>query len=359
MNASVAQQFIPVTSAWRMPVRLEGYDRTPLSDAERRALEVLISGKAPVNSRARTMAKTLLARLTQPLQDVYRLRRADASLRPRAMRVMLGQMHRRGKAFWQWSAAEWCEVVGQTAEAFEIANELPRWRNGLRPHLLDVAYLLCGFEQFGPIWTATAYYPMARVVFGADVLNAQIARLDAVLANDGYASGHGSIKQRHQALGFVLLLSRSPWLDDLCWAVLEHAAAIASAAPRAASSARSPRHWCGWASSPHVPLPTRRRIPSPWDRAMASRPSGTRGTEPGAPQDLGGWHLASRGITVGTSCTPGDGSPGGVLRSSRRSNGPKSSRWPCGRPSWTKPTTCSSVRQADGISSAEASMGTR
>jgi integrase len=111
---------------------------------------------------------------------------------------------------------------------------LPRWRNGLRPHLLDVAYLLCGFEQFGPIWTATAYYPMARVVFGADVLNAQIARLDAVLANDGYASGHGSIKQRHQALGFVLLLSRSPWLDDLCWAVLEHAAAIASA--RAASS---------------------------------------------------------------------------------------------------------------------------
>jgi hypothetical protein len=191
MNASVAQQFIPVTSAWRMPVRLEGYDRTPLSDAERRALEVLISGKAPVNSRARTMAKTLLARLTQPLQDVYRLRRADASLRPRAMRVMLGQMHRRGKAFWQWSAAEWCEVVGQTAEAFEIANELPRWRNGLRPHLLDVAYLLCGFEQFGPIWTATAYYPMARVVFGADVLDQQPARLDAVLANDGYASGHG------------------------------------------------------------------------------------------------------------------------------------------------------------------------
>jgi len=68
---------------------------------------------------------------------------------------------------------------GCYGESFEAANGLPRTRNGLRPYLLDVAYLLCGFEQFGPIWTATAFYPMARVVFGADVLDDQTARVDA------------------------------------------------------------------------------------------------------------------------------------------------------------------------------------
>src|SRR5438034_308319 len=111
MNASALQPAMPERPPWRMPVRPERYDRSPLSAAERTALEVLISGDAPVNSLARRRAAATLARLTQPLHDVYRLRRADASTRPRAKRVMLGQMHRRGKAFWQWSAMEWCDVV--------------------------------------------------------------------------------------------------------------------------------------------------------------------------------------------------------------------------------------------------------
>ena len=62
-----------------------------------------------------------LARLTRPLHDVYALRRTESSLRPKATRVMSTQMHRRGKAFWQWSAEEWCDVVGVTAESFEAA----------------------------------------------------------------------------------------------------------------------------------------------------------------------------------------------------------------------------------------------
>src|SRR6266567_5100003 len=227
MNASALQQTFPARPVWRMPIRPEHYDRTPLSDVERIALAVLVSGHAPLNSSARRRAEATLGRVIRPLHDVYALRRVDASTRPQATRVMLGQMHRRSKSFWQWSAHEWCDVVGVTAESFEAANGLPRRREGLRPHLLDVAYLLCGFEQFGPIWTATAFYPMARVAFGANVLDGQIARLDAVLANNGYSSGHLSVKQRHQAIAFILLLNRSPWLEDLCWAALERAASIA------------------------------------------------------------------------------------------------------------------------------------
>src|SRR6266700_1727641 len=227
MNSSAAQQIIPAHPVWRMPIHPEQYDRSPLSDAERMALALLVDGNARLNSPARRKPEAALVRLTRPLHDVYALRRTDSSVRPKATRVMFTQMHRRGKAFWQWSAEEWCDVVGVTAESFEAANRLPRRREGLRPHVLDVAYLLCGFEQFGPIWTATAFYPMARVVFGADVLDDQTARVDAVLANNGYSSGHLSVKPRHQALAFILLLNHSPWLDDLSWAALDRAASIA------------------------------------------------------------------------------------------------------------------------------------
>src|SRR6266566_4391587 len=206
MKTSALPQTIPAQPVWRMPIRPARYDRSPLSHVERTALAVLGNGDAPWNSSARRKAEATLGRLIRPLHEVYALRRVDASTRPQATRVMLGQMHRRSRSFWQWSAQEWCEVVGVTAESFEAANGLPRRREGLRPHLLDVAYLLCGFEQFGPIWMATAFYPMARVVFGADVLDNQIARVDAVLANNGYSSGHLSVKHRHQAIAFILLL---------------------------------------------------------------------------------------------------------------------------------------------------------
>src|SRR5262245_52922433 len=229
MNASAAQQMIPAQPVWRMPIHPERYDRSPVSEVERMALAVLVDGDACLNSPARRKPEAALVRLTRPLHDVYALRRTDASVRPKATRVMFTHMHRRGKAFWQWLAEEWCDVVGVTAESFEAANRLPRRREGLRPHLLDVAYLLCGFERFEPIWTATAFYPMARGVFGAGVLDDQIARVDAVLANNGYSSGHESIRHRHQAIAFVLLLNRSPWLDDLSWSALQHAASMASA----------------------------------------------------------------------------------------------------------------------------------
>jgi hypothetical protein len=97
-------------------------------------------------------------------------------------------------------------------------------------------------DSFGPIWTATAFYPMARVVFGAEVLNGQIARVDEVLANNGYSAGRVSMRQRHQAIALVLLLNHSPWLDDLSWAALERAASTgtALAARQARQELRSP-----------------------------------------------------------------------------------------------------------------------
>src|ERR1700724_2238349 len=108
MTASALQKAVPTRPVWRMPIRPERFDRGPLSDAERMALAVLVNGDAPLNSPARKRAEATLVRLTRPLHEVYGLRRTDASVRPIATRVMVTQMHRRGKSFRQWSPQEWC-----------------------------------------------------------------------------------------------------------------------------------------------------------------------------------------------------------------------------------------------------------
>src|SRR6266566_1969291 len=109
-----------------MFVRLECYDCGLFFGVEWLVLFVLVNGDAPLNSPARKRAEASLVRLTRPLHKIYARRRVDATTRPLATRVMFAQMHRRGKSFWQWSAQEWCDVVGVTAESFEAANGLPR-----------------------------------------------------------------------------------------------------------------------------------------------------------------------------------------------------------------------------------------
>jgi hypothetical protein len=191
--------------------------------------------------------------------------------------------------------------VGATTASFEEVNGVGHGRRGIRPHLLDVAYLLCGFEAFGPLWTATAFYPMARVVFGADLLDRQIARLDAVLTDDGYATGHLSVKQRHQAVAFALLLNRSPRLDDLSWGALDRAAAAATRhaasimqgkiaaalvrlgilTPRSGAEGRDP-----------FPLGPRDGVPDAWYAwYRAWRATGSRGLAPRVARHYGGYIL--------------------------------------------------------------------
>ena len=227
MDRSVAGEEGVMRPTWRMALNPELCDRSPLSAAERDALAILFDEAAEINSVRRNAAEAALARLSRPLHEVYSLRRKDLSRRALATRLVFGQMHRRGQAFWQWATQEWCDVLGETAQAFQQTNALRYSGNGLRPHLFDVAYLLCGFEEFGLLWTATALYPMARVIFGAKLLDGQIARLDAILEGEGYATGHAAIKQRHQAISLILLLNRSPWLEDLSWDVVERAATMA------------------------------------------------------------------------------------------------------------------------------------
>jgi len=301
MASNAVRQAVPARPAWRPPLGPERYDRRPLSATERTALAVLVDGQPSMTSVARRTADAAIGRLSRPLHEVYALRHRGASHRALATHLMFRQMHRRGRAFWQWSTQDWCDVVGTTAAAFEVTNGRRGARNGLRPHLLDVAYLLCGFEAFGPLWTATAWYPMARVVFGADLVDHQVACLDAVLANEGYATGHGSMKQRHQALAFLLLVNRSPCLEELSWEAVDRAATLATA--RAASVLLGKVSVALVALGALAPrtddAPRDRFTPGPRDGVpdewyawyLAWRATGARGLAPRVARNYGGYIL--------------------------------------------------------------------
>lgn len=301
MEGNVAPKDIPARSAWSMPLRPELYDQRPLSAVEHDALAVLLDDTVPINSASRNAAEAALVRLSRPLHEVYTLRRKDASRRALATRIMFSQMHRRAEAFWQWTAQEWHDVLGATVQSFAATNALSCGGNGLRPHLLDVAYLLCGFEEFGPLWTATAFYPMARVVFGADLLDHQVSRLDAILENEGYATGHSSIKQRHQAISLLLLLNRSPWLDDVSEDVVERAAAMAPAHATSVllgkvSSALAKlgilRPRSELAQRDLFPPGPREGVPNEWYAwYLAWRATGSRGLAPRVARHYGGYIL--------------------------------------------------------------------
>jgi len=301
MGASQPLPASPAFRTWRMPVDPASFERHPLSTLERNALATVLDPQVPRTSPVHRTAEAQLARLVHPIHAVYALRRSEGSRRALATRVLLCEMQRRQQAFWQWSPETWWTVIGPTTAAFEAVQGIERGRSGIRPHLLDAAYLLCGFDAFGPVWLATAFYPMARVIFRAAVVNSQIARIDAVLAREGYATGLLSMKQRHQAIALLLLLQRRPWLDELTWPVLERAAAQAPA--HAASVilgkvATALQHLGILAARTdaapgHVfPLGPHDGVPAEWYAWYAAwRATGARGLAPPVARHYGGYIL--------------------------------------------------------------------
>jgi hypothetical protein len=283
-----------------MPLEPQQYDRRPLSPAERAALTIVVDRSVPINSAPRRAAEAVLDRFALPLRDVYRLRHQSDGGRTLFTRVVFGQMHRRGRAFWEWTGADWHETVGASSRDVAAENGRPCGKGGLRPFLLDLAYLLCGFAEFGPHWTATAFYPMARGIFGAALLDGQIARVDAVLANEGYATGHNSIKQRHQALSFALLLNRTPWLDALSREAIDRAAGIMPAHPMGVLLGKVSKALVTLgvlpartapAPDPFPPGPSD-GVPAEWYAwYLAWRATGSRGLSPRVARNYGGYIL--------------------------------------------------------------------
>jgi hypothetical protein len=204
---------------WHWPVDVAHYDRSPhLTEAEWAELERIMKRK-PFQLRPST--KMLLHRLLQPLQDVFTVTHLSPTICHDTIRIMLIEMHRRGKTFWAWSEEEWIDIIGSSYDAFarRYGRRYGVGQHPTRRELPVLAYLLCSPATIDPLLGPFAIAPIARKIFGEETIDTQVKRLSAVLDTWGYRE-----KNHHDfiaCLCYLLLRNRSPQLEALTSELLE------------------------------------------------------------------------------------------------------------------------------------------
>lgn len=205
---------------WRLPVVPEAFDRTPaLSPEEGAALVVyaaLRRDRTGSSTRGVHEARRALARLEEPLAAVHACTRTGPTTLIAARRVLWEAMRRRGASFWAWDTATWREVCSTSAHGF--AEQHGVCALGARHHLIACAYLLGGVHDIQAFDLGYACVPLARTVFGAERIDAALARVAGALYGPGglgYRDDQGQHFGVRWALCLALLQSRSPSLAAL------------------------------------------------------------------------------------------------------------------------------------------------
>ncbi len=220
MMRNFSRAEVPPVMIWRMPIVPEDYDRGPLTNSERRALEHLghasASARGIMNTASRESfaARSLLSRLDQPLNDIFRLRHQDRTQeRMRSVHfVMHREMYRREKMFWDWSVDEWMDTLRPTSAVFDAT-----WgrMTGCRITIMDAAYLLAGISDLRPVEFVLHVAEAANTYFGKDLITQQCRRLLDALIGKGYRDSPNTFQILRQYLSLLFILNRSPYLEDL------------------------------------------------------------------------------------------------------------------------------------------------
>ncbi len=196
---------------WQWPVDLAAYDREPaLRDPERAALAAWLAHPPPPG---RAWTAPPLPRLVAPLTAILTVYRINHASQREVMQVLALEMHRRGTAFWAWTADQWQESLAETVTAF---GQRYGWH--YKPYLARttlclIAYVLCDYTAWAAAGRVVLRLSLARKLFGTAVLTATMEQMTAVL----YAWGYTPKLYRSllSELCYVLLLNRSPYLEDL------------------------------------------------------------------------------------------------------------------------------------------------
>jgi integrase len=204
-------------------IDLAAYDRSSaLTSDEHEALERL----GPIDlrrNRARGIPRRTapswktLARLVEPL-DAARValhhrqhaRHRRAGLH--AVGVVLEHCATLRRSYWAWSCDDWAALVGPSAEEFLAARALPT-ETTVRPFAVALAYMLGGFDRFEQLGTFNRLH-LAKLVFGADVVDSSIAQTAATLDAWGYRVPKVAKHRLRGVLSQALLVNRSPLLED-------------------------------------------------------------------------------------------------------------------------------------------------
>lgn len=204
---------------WHWPLPIASYDQTPdLRDAER--AEIARQLHDPMRP-GRTASQTVIGRLLLPLSDVLAFVHAHRMVRSDMIHIMLIEMHRRGTAFWAWSAEEWAQTICPDATSFGFryggSGSTSKWSRA-RAQILLLAYLL---ETLPDIWglvSLVKIVPFARKIFGRQLIDLAVQRLTMVLQGWGYQRQDGFALTA--CVCYLFLQNRSPYLEDLSSSLL-------------------------------------------------------------------------------------------------------------------------------------------
>src|SRR6266487_220963 len=205
---------------WQWPLPIANYDQNPvLSDAERTEIDrQLHDPMGPL----RKPSKTAIQRLLLPLSDVLEFVHAHRMVCSAMMHIMLIEMHRRGTAFWVWSAEEWAESICPDATSFGLRygwNGSQSTCQRARAQILLLAYLLETLPDPRILVSVVKVVPFARKIFGRARIDLAVQRLTTILQGWGY--------QRRDRCAltacvcYLFLRNRSPFLEDLSSCLLE------------------------------------------------------------------------------------------------------------------------------------------
>lgn len=101
---------------WRMPVVPESYNRSPLTLQEKKALALLVQVPGRTQDGIQE-AKKISSRLRTPLLDVMALRLQHKDSCRKLLWQLYRELHQRGTSFWEWSEAEWKDIICPTNQA--------------------------------------------------------------------------------------------------------------------------------------------------------------------------------------------------------------------------------------------------
>jgi hypothetical protein len=206
--------------AWPWPLDLSRYERDgELTDAELTALGILGLEQLRFDRDRESAAWQSLRRLVRPLDDALTAahwhpdNRHQRRFAHDAAALVLLRCAELGRVYWTWSARDWADLIGDGTDS--LRERLPgQIGTSARAHLLVYAYLLDGFTAFDLVGRFHRQ-ALAWRVFGRDIVEEAIRPIREVLTGWGYRANSLT-----SLVCTVLLLNRSPLLDDLSSDVL-------------------------------------------------------------------------------------------------------------------------------------------
>jgi integrase len=201
-------------------IDLATYDRSyHLTEAERTAM-------IPFMRRKRRIAQKLcespyycedLRRLMAPLLDIARCTEVGVGDPVQvetwrwAFTLLMREAYDRQETYWAWTTKEWAEILCQNAMIFEKKYG---FHSSCRMHVMKIAYLIGNFSSFH--LTGIPYLcKFAKSIFGRRPVETAIEQVANQLSRWGYQKNEGAMSQTASGVSGLLLINRSPRLEDI------------------------------------------------------------------------------------------------------------------------------------------------